>query len=53
MKVRKNSEEYATFTRALRKVLTVSHSDMQKMLEQEQAQKTGQPKPGPKPSRRS
>jgi hypothetical protein len=44
------SASMTRFNSALRKVLTVSHSDMQRILEQEQAEKAGKSKPGPKPA---
>ena len=39
------SVEYAAFSTALRKVLQVSHSDMQQMLAQEKKAKASKPRP--------
>ncbi len=46
---RPKTEEMQRFEGALRSVLSVSKSDMQKMLEDERRSKIGKPKPGPKP----
>jgi hypothetical protein len=45
----KPSPEYQKFTGALRAVLQVSKSDMNRMLEEERVSKIGKVKPGPKP----
>ncbi len=45
----KPSPEYERFTGALRSVLQVSKSDMNRMLEEERVSKIGKTKPGPKP----
>lgn len=50
MKSKPNSSpEYQKFTGALRTVLQVSKSDMNRMLEEERVSKIGKTKPGPKP----
>jgi hypothetical protein len=46
---RENTPEMQRFNGALRSVLSVSKSDMQKMLEDERQSKIGKVKPGPKP----
>jgi hypothetical protein len=45
----RKSPEMQRFNDALRSVLSVSKSDMQKMLEHERQSKIGKVKPGPKP----
>ena len=45
----KTSPEYQKFTGALRTVLQVSKTDMNRMLEEERLSKIGKVKPGPKP----
>jgi hypothetical protein len=45
----KQSTEYGIFTSALRKVLQVSKSDLNRMLEEEKRANAGKPKRGPKP----
>jgi hypothetical protein len=45
----KPSPEYEQFTGALRAILQVSKSDMNRMLEEERVSKIGKTKPGPKP----
>ncbi len=40
------------FNNALRGVLSVSKSDLNRMLEEERRSKIGKPKPGPKPKRK-
>lgn len=43
------SAEMRRFNNALRGVLSVSKSDLNRMLEDERRSKIGKPKPGPKP----
>ena len=43
------SAEMRRFNNALRDVLSVSKSDLNRMLEDERRSKIGKPKPGPKP----
>ena len=43
------SEEYKRFTNALQQVLTVSKSDLNRMLAAEKTANAGKPKRGPKP----
>jgi hypothetical protein len=43
------SDEYMTFNRALRKVLQVSKSDLNRMLAEEKRANAGKLKRGPKP----
>jgi hypothetical protein len=45
----KPSPKYEKFAGALRTVLQVSKSDMNRMLEEERVSKIGKTKPGPKP----
>jgi hypothetical protein len=47
------SEHYARFSSALRRVLQVSKTDLNRMLADEKLAKVGKPKPGPKPKRSS
>jgi hypothetical protein len=48
MKAEKNTE-FEKFQGALRTVLSVSHQELQRRLEQEKMAKEGMPKRGPKP----
>lgn len=48
MKAEKNTE-FEKFQGALRTVLSVSHQELQRRLEQEKTAKEGTPKRGPKP----
>ncbi|HEY7097451.1 MAG TPA: hypothetical protein VH437_12050 [Terriglobales bacterium] len=45
----KNSANYERFTSALKKVLQVSKTDLNRMLEDERRANAGKPKRGPKP----
>jgi hypothetical protein len=45
----KPSDEYTTFQNALRQVLTVSKTDLNRMLAEEKIANAGKPKRGPKP----
>lgn len=45
----KPSAEYTRFTNALQQVLTVSKSDLHRMLAAEKSANAGKPKRGPKP----
>jgi hypothetical protein len=49
----KPSPEYARFTNALRGVLQVSKTDLNRMLAEEKAANQGKPKRGPKPKHSS
>jgi len=44
-----HSSEYTKFTKALRRVLQVSKSDLTQMLADEKIANAGKPKRGPKP----
>jgi hypothetical protein len=44
----KSNPEMQRFTEGLRKVLSVSKSDLRKMLDEEKRTKVGKSKPGPK-----
>jgi hypothetical protein len=50
MKAQKNTE-FDKFQGALRTVLSVSHEELRRRLEQEKMAKEGMPKRGPKPQR--
>jgi hypothetical protein len=45
----KPNDEYTTFQNALRQVLTVSKTNLNRMLAEEKAANAGKPKRGPKP----
>ncbi|MGC2109893.1 MAG: hypothetical protein WA655_10275 [Candidatus Korobacteraceae bacterium] len=45
----KTADEYTTFQNALRTILQVSKTDLNRMLTEEKAANAGKPKRGPKP----
>jgi len=49
MSAKQNTPEMQRFNNALRNVLQVSKSDLNKMLADEKRANAGKPKPGPKP----